>query len=101
MNKSDFTQDKRYTVTLKDENGKLRPANMYVMRMHEDGMVVRMTDKDGRLTKIKYENVIKVVKESSVSEQDKFYIPDAVLAESNWKDRTQLNHYSSSPHMGK
>lgn len=101
MKKADFHQDKRYTLTIKDENGKMRPSNLYVMRLHDDGMIVRMTDGDGRLTKISYESVIKIVSEKNVPKQDRFYIPDAVLAEANWKDRKTLDHYSSSPHMGK
>lgn len=101
MKKDDFKQDTRYTVTLKDESGKMRPANLYVMRMHDDGMIVRMTDKDGRLTKLAYEDVVKIVKEQSVPKQDRFYVPEAVLQEANWKDRKTWEHYSSSPHMGK
>ena len=101
LNKSDFKQDTRYTLTIRDENKKLRPANLYVMRLHDDGMVVRMTDKDGRLTKISYDDVIKIVSKEEVKAQAKYYIPDAVLAESNWKGRTVLDHYSSAPNMGK
>jgi len=101
MDQSNFHQDTRYTVTLRDESQKLRPANLYVMKKHKDGMVVRMTDKDGRLTKINYDDVIKIVNEQKVNEQERFYVPDAVLAENNWKDRKTLEHYSSSPHRGK
>ncbi|MDH5256694.1 MAG: hypothetical protein OEX07_01760 [Gammaproteobacteria bacterium] len=101
MDKKDFKQDTRYTVTLRDENNKLRPANLYVMRMHEDGMVVRMTDKAASLMKIKYENVVKIVNSKEVEIQNRFTTPDAVLNEQNWKDRTSLDHYSSSSHMGK
>ncbi|MDX1812812.1 MAG: hypothetical protein R3240_12725 [Gammaproteobacteria bacterium] len=101
MKKEDFKQDTRYTISAKDENGKVRPMNVYVMRLHGDGMIVRMTDKDGRLTKLAYDDVIKVVAEKEVPEQNRYYIPDAVLAEANWKDRKTLDHYSSSPHMGK
>lgn len=101
MDKKDFEQDTRYTVTLRDDNNKLRPANLYVMRKHDDGMVVRMTDKAASLIKIKYDNVIKIVDKKTVSEQDHFTTPDAVLDEANWKDRTSLDHYSSSSHMGK
>jgi hypothetical protein len=36
-----------------------------------------------------------------VAKEDRFYIPDAVLEEKTWKDRTVMERYSSSPHMGK
>lgn len=101
MDKKDFKQDTRYTVTLSDEDGKLRPANLYVMRMHDDGMVVRMTDKAAKLIKIKYEDVKKVVDTKAVSEQDRYTTPDAVLDEAHWKGKTSIDHYSSSAHMGK
>ncbi len=101
MKKDDFQENTRYTVTYKDENGKLRPANLYVMRLHNDGMVVRMTNGDGRLTKLKYEDVIKIVHTQKVPKEEWLFIPDAVLAENNWKDRKTLNHYSSSPRLGK
>jgi len=101
LKKEEFKQDTRYTLTAKDENGKMRPMNVYIMRLHPDAMIVRMTDKDGSLTKLAYENVVKIVAEKEVPEQNRYYIPDAVLAESNWKDRNTLEHYSSSPHMGK
>ena len=98
---SDFNQDTRYTLTAKDENGKLRPMNVYVMRLHKDGMIVRMTDKDAGLVKLPYEDVVKIVAKKEIPEQNRYYIPDAVLAENNWKGRRSLQHYSSSPHMGK
>lgn len=101
MVKSDFKQDTRYTVTAKDENGKLRPMNIYVMRLHNDAMIVRMTDKEAGLIKLPYGDVIKIVAKKEIPEQNRYYIPEAVLAENNWKDRTSLQHYSSSPHMGK
>lgn len=101
MNKNDFKQDTRYTITLRDEKNKLRPANLYVMRMHDDGMVVRMTDKAAKLIKIKYEDVIKIVASKDVEPQNRYTTPDAILVEANWKDRTSLDHYSSSSHMGK
>lgn len=101
MDKSHFQQDTRYTITLLDDGNKLRPANLYVMRLHEDGMVVRMTDKAAALIKIKYENVIKIVSSKKVDAQDHYTTSDAILNEDNWKDRSTLDHYSSASHMGK
>lgn len=101
LEKKDFAQHVRYTVTLKDENGKLRPANFYAMRLHEDGMVVRFTEKAGALRKIAYADVIKIVHKEDVTPQYRYYVPDAVLHENNWKDRKELAHYSSMPHAGK
>lgn len=101
MEKKDFNQDTRYTVTLRDEEGKLRPANLYVMRMHEDGMVVRMTDKAAQLIKVKYENIIKIVKTEKIEEQNHYTTPDIVLSEEHWKGKTSIDHYANASHMGK
>jgi len=101
LDKSHFQQDTRYTITLRDDENKLRPANLYVMRLHEDGMVVRMTDKAAMLIKIDYANVVKIVSSKKVDAQNHYTIPDAILNEDNWKDRSTLDHYSSSSHMGK
>ncbi len=101
MNKSDFHENTRYTLTWIDENGKARPGNIYVMKLHDDGMIVRFTEKAAVLKKLAYENVVRVIKTTKVAEKDRFYIPDAVLAEAHWKDRSELFHYSSAPHVGK
>jgi hypothetical protein len=101
VDKSAFKENTRYTITWRAADGKLRPANIYVYKMYESFMIARMTDKSGFLHKIAYEDVTKIVKEMAVSKQDQFYIPGAVLEEKNWKDRTVMERYSSSPHMGK
>ena len=101
MEKSDFSEHQRLTVTWRDEGGKLRPANIYIFKMYDEFMIARMTDKDGLLRKIPYGDILKVVKEHAVSEEDRFFIPDAVLNEKVWKDRSTMMRYSSSPHMGK
>ncbi len=101
MNKKDFNQDTRYTVAIRDEKGKLRPANLYVMRMHEDGMVVRMTDKAANLIKLKYEDVIKIVSATAIDKQNHYMSPEALLSEAHWKGKTMIEHYSTSSHMGK
>lgn len=101
MNKSDFEPHVRYTVTLRDAQEKLRPANIYVLKLHTDGMVVRMTERDGLLRKLKYEDVILIVKATRVPAAQHYSTPEAVLEEKNWKNRTELQHYASAPHAGK
>ncbi|MHB1939048.1 MAG: hypothetical protein ACYCOR_21135, partial [Acidobacteriaceae bacterium] len=66
MTKDDFKPHTRYTVTLRDTNGQLRPANLYVYRTYDQFMIVRRTDQDGLLCKIGYADVIKKVKEQPV-----------------------------------
>lgn len=101
MEKNDFQENTRYTVTLRDTSGKLRPANIYVLRRFDNAMIIRMTEREGILRKVPYEDVVKIVKSKTVAKQDYYYVPEAVLKESNWKDRTEIQHYSSAPHMGK
>lgn len=101
LEKKDFKPDTRYTVTLREADGKLRPANMYVYKTYDEFMIVRMTNSDGLLRKFKYDDVVKIVKTREVTEEDRFYIPEAVLLEKAWADRDVMYRYSSSPHMGK
>lgn len=101
MEKQHFHEHCRYTVTLTDTNGKLRPANIYVFKLNESDMIIRETDKSGLLRKVAYDQITKIVKEKAVPEQDRYYIPDAVLDESTWQSRSEMFRYSSSPHMGK
>lgn len=101
LDKQDFQEHTRYAVTRRDESGKLRPDTIYVYRMYDEFMIVRRTNSDGRLLKLAYEDVVKIVKTIPVAKEDRFYIPDAVLEEKTWKDRTVMERYSSSPHMGK
>lgn len=101
MDKSNFKQDTRYTITLRDAEGKLRPANIYVYRLYENFMIARLTEKDGMLYKLAYTDILKIVKESAVDSENKFMIPASILDEKVWKDRTMMQRYSSSPHMGK
>ncbi len=101
MKKDDFAIHTRYTVTLSDPQGKLRPANLYVYRLYDTFMIARMTDQSGVLRKFAYYSVTKIVKTTAVAPEDRFYIPDAVLQEGNWTNRASMGRYSSSPHMGK
>lgn len=101
MNKSDFSENVRYTITYKDAEGKLRPLGIYVMRLLEEAMIVRMTQKEGVLRKLAYTDVVKIVKSQAVAKKDRYYVPDALLSEQHWADRTEIPHYSSAPNMGK
>lgn len=101
MEKKDFSPDTRYTITLRDASGRLRPANIYVFRLYDDFMIARTTDKDGLLRKIKYMDITKIVKTIQVPKESRFSIADAILAEKAWTERTQMERYSSSPGAGK
>ncbi len=101
MKKEDFAPHTRYAVTWRDPQGKLRPANIYPYRLYDRFMVARMTDQSGMLRKFAYEDIVKIVKITPVTKENQFYIPDAVLSESTWANRTSMERYSSSPHMGK
>ncbi|MCE5393926.1 MAG: hypothetical protein JJ693_04940 [Acidithiobacillus sp.] len=101
MNRSDFKEHTRITVTWKDKEGKLRPGNFYVYALLKDAMIVRATDKDGLLRKLPYADVLRIVKSQEVAPQDRYLIPEEVLKESNWKDRDIMVRYSSSPSRGK
>lgn len=101
MQKTDFEQDTKYTATVKDEHGKSRPMNFYVLKLHNDFMIVRKTDKDSALYKVLYSNVEKIVKVIPVAPQNRWTIPQTLLSDKHWKDRTVIAHYSSIPHSGK
>ena len=101
MDKSNFKENTRYTITWRAKDGKLSPANIYVYKMFDQAMIARMTDKSGFLYKIAYDDVTKIVMEKAVAREDQFTIPLAVLDEKVWKDRTMMERYSTSPHMGK
>lgn len=101
MKKDDFKPDTRYTVTWRNYDGKIRPANLYVYRLYDNCMIARMTDQSGFLYKIGYDQILKIVKEKSVDAESRFCIPDAVLKEATWKDRVVMERYSTSPRLGK
>lgn len=102
MEKSAFKEDTRYTITWRDPaTGKLRPANIYVFRLYDKFMIARMTEGDGLLRKIRYEDVIKIVHEKPVPKEGRYFVPAAVLDEKNWASRSVMEHYSSAPRLGK
>lgn len=101
MDKSSFRPHTRYTLTWQDAEGKLRPINIYVYQLYDKFMIARMTEKDGLLYKIAYDDIIKIVHERAVEKEDQFYIPAAVLDEKAWQDRSVMQRYSTSPAAGK
>ncbi len=101
MDKSNFKENTRYTITWRTADGKLRPANIYIYKLFDNAMIARMTDKSGFLYKINYSDITKIVAEIPVTKENQFTIPAAVLDEKIWKDRTIMERYSTSPHMGK
>lgn len=101
MENKDFSPDTRYTITLRDASGRLRPANIYVFRLYDGFMIARMTDSDGLLRKINYMDITKIVKTVQVPKEDRFSIADAIVTEKAWAERTQMERYSSSPGTGK
>ena len=101
MKKEDFKPHTRYTVTLRNAQGQMKPANLYVYRLYDNFMIARQTDHSGLLHKIAYSDVMRIVKEKAVPAEDQFYIPEAVLKENVWANRTTMERYSTSPHMGK
>jgi hypothetical protein len=101
MEKTAFKPDTRYIVTWRGPDGKPRPANFYVFRVYDAFMIGRMTQGEGLLHKILYEDVLKIVREEAVSPERRYFIPAAVLEESNWQDRTAMERYSSAPGLGK
>lgn len=101
MDKQCIAANTRYTVALRDASGKPRPANFCVLRLYDEFMIVRMTDRDGLLRKLAYADVLKIVKTLPTADSARFLVPDALLAEKVWKDRAQMEHYSSSPALGK
>ncbi len=102
MEKKDFAVDTRYVLTLSDpEGGRLRPANVYVYRLYDDYMIARMTDREGSLRKIPYDQVVRIVRTIPVPPERRFMVPAALLDERIWKERSSLTMYSSSPALGK
>lgn len=101
MKKEDFQSHTRYTVTRRDGTGALRPANFYVFRVYDEFMIARATDASGLLHKIAYSDIVKIVRSTAVPPEHRFYIPDAVLKESVWRDRVHMERYSTSPDLGK
>jgi hypothetical protein len=101
VEKTDFNEGTKYAVTLKTEDGRLRPANFFVYKLFDEFMIVRMTDKGGLLHKIAYPDVVKIVKTIQVASAKHFMLPAAMLDPKAWKDRNTMQAYGSAPGLGK
>lgn len=101
MDKNRFSPDTRYTLTLRDANGKARPANLYVYRVYDAFMVARSAGEDGLVRKVRYEDVERIVDQAEVPPAERYAMPAAVLDEKAWRGRDTMQHYASSPARGK
>jgi len=101
VDKSHFKPDTRYTLALRDAAGKSRPANIYVYRVYAHFMVARDTSGDGLVRKVAYEAVDRIVDETPVAPDERYFLPAAMVDEKNWKDRSVMQHYASAPGRGK
>lgn len=101
MDKNSFQPERRYTITLRDDQGRQRPANIFVYRTYEAFMVVRFVGGDGLLRKLRYESVERIVKEWAPDPDHVFNTPAALLDENTWRDREVMQHYATSPGLGK
>ena len=101
MDRSDFQENTRITVSYKDKDGKLRPANFYVYKLFDEFMIVRSTDNDGLLRKLAYSDIAKLVKQKPVDRNHLYAVPDDILHHSIWQNRDTMFHYASAPGRGK
>jgi len=101
VDRNDFQEDTRVTVTHKDDKGKLRPGNFYIHKLFDEFMIVRSTDSDGLLHKMSYDQVIKIIKSKPVDREHLYYVPEDMLQKHVWQDRDTLFHYASGPGRGK
>ena len=99
--KQEFTESTRYALTVRESDGKQRPVNVYVFRLHDEFMVARNTAGDGLLRKLPYEAVERIVSTVSVPADERLAVPDALLQAAFWKDRDICQAYGSAPARGK
>ena len=103
MEKSAFTANGHYAVTLRSREGRLRPANLYVHRLEDAYMIARHTSGPdvGMLVKLGYDDVVKIVRTHPVLDSKRFMIPEAMLKPQLWATRDTMRAYSSGPGLGK
>ncbi|AGA34889.1 hypothetical protein TVNIR_3252 [Thioalkalivibrio nitratireducens DSM 14787] len=103
MEKSAFRPDGHYAVTLRNRDGRLRPANLYVHRTEDDYMIARHTSGQhiGLLVKLRYDDVVRIVRTHPVLDRKRFMLPEAMLKPSLWESRDSMRTYSSAPGLGK
>jgi hypothetical protein len=96
-----FRPDTAYTVTWLDPGGVPRPLNIYVYRVYQEFLVARVTMGAGALRRIGHEEILRIVEEHPASGAKQRHVPSVLLEEKFWRDRTELEHYASSPALGK
>lgn len=101
MDKTDFQADTRYTISWQRPGGRATPARLYVHRVYDNYMIARIAGADGMLRKITYPEVLKVVAAQAVEPEEVRPVPAALLDENTWRNRVEMEHYSSSPQRGK
>lgn len=101
MDKNDFKPDTRYTITWQPPGGHATPARIYVHKIHDAFMIARVAGASGKLRKIAYGEVLKVVDVRTAEAGELRPVPAALLDASAWRDRVDMEHYSSSPQRGK
>jgi hypothetical protein len=103
LDKNQFMKDGHYAVTLRSAEGRLRPANVYVHRLEDAYMIVRHTSGPdvGLLIKLRYDDVVKIVRKHPVLDRKRFMIPEAMLKPKLWESRDSMRAYSSAPGLGK
>ena len=101
MDKTRFRPDTAYTITWQDPAGVPRPLNIYVHRVYDAFLVTRVTMGTGALRRIGYGEILRVVQEHPASGAKQRHVPSVLLEEKFWRDRTELEHYASSPALGK
>ncbi len=101
MDKQAFKPDTRYTLACRDAQGRVRPLNVYVYRVYDQFMVARDAGAGGLVRKVAYDTVDRIVKETAVAPEARFFLPAGVLDEKNWRDRSVMQHYASAPGRGK
>lgn len=101
MDRQAFKPDTRYTLACRDAQGRVRPLNVYVYRVYEKFMVARETGAAGLVRRIAYDEVERIVRESGVAPEERYFLPAGILDEQNWRDRSVMQHYASAPGRGK
>ena len=101
MDRQAFKPDTRYTLACRDAQGRVRPLNVYVYRVYEKFMVARESGATGLVRKISYDEVERIVKESEVAPEARYFLPAGVLDEKSWRDRSVMQHHASAPGRGK
>ena len=101
MDKQAFKPDTRYTLACRDAQGRVRPLNLYVYRVYDQFMVAREAGAGGLVRKVAYDAVERIVKETKVAPEARYFLPAGVLDEKNWRDRSVMQHYASAPGRGK